>query len=174
MAVCLNCPPDYKCGQGAVACVYDGDLGGPIGPIGLVGPLGLIIPVTGGELVELSCDFANTLELSDGNSIIFDTVLCGYLAGLASELEETLPVDLPDGSDFIASMTLTLILDGDPVEGETFTVSFAIPEGMEGGDFAILAWDADTGSWVEVGDVTVADGFVTVTMDSPGTFVLVE
>ena len=133
-----------------------------------------LIPVTGaGELVELSCDVANTLELPGGDSIIFDAVLCGYFAELVTETEETLPVELPDGSDFVAGLTLNLLLDGELVDGETFTVSFVIPEGMEGSDFAIMAWDADAGSWVEVSSVTVADGFVTVTVDYSGTFVLV-
>jgi len=134
---------------------------------------GPLIPVTGGELVELSCDVANTLELPGGESIIFDAVLCGYVAQLVTELEETLPVELPDGSAFVAGLTLNLLLDGELVDGETLTVSFAIPEGMEGSDFAVMAWDAETNNWVEVGDVTVADGFVTVTVDYPGTFVLV-
>ena len=82
-------------------------------------------------------------------------------------------MELPDGSAFVAGLTLNLLLDGELVDGETLTVSFAIPEGMESSDFAILAWDADAGIWVEVGDVTVVDGFVTITVDYPGTFVLV-
>jgi len=138
------------------------------------GPLAGLIPVTGaGELVELSCEYANTLELPGGDSIFFDSVLCGYFTGLASELEGTLPAVLPDGSTFVSGLTLNLLLDGELVDGETFTVSFAIPEGMEGSDFAIMAWDADTDSWVEVGGVSVIDGFVTVTVDYSGTFVLV-
>jgi hypothetical protein len=44
---------------------------------------------------------------------------------------------------------------------------------MEGSDFAILAWDAEAGECVDAGVVTVVDGFVTITVDYPETFVLV-
>ena len=133
-----------------------------------------LIPVTGaGELVELSCDTANTLELPGGESVAFDAVLCGYSAQFVTETEETLPGELPDGSTFVAGLTLNLLLDGDSATGELSTLSFAIPEGMEGSNFAILAWDAETGTWVDAGVVTVVDGFVTITVDYPGTFVLV-
>ena len=149
----------------------------PNGPGPSAGPrarFGQLIPVTGaGELVELSCEFANTLELPSGESVTFDAVLCGYFAGLAAETEETLPEEMPAGSDFIAGLTLNLLLDGETATGEGVTLSFAIPEGMESSDFAILAWDADAGEWVDAGAVTVVDGFVTITVDYPGTFVLV-
>lgn len=145
------------------------------GPGQFAGP-GPLIPVTGGELVELSCAIANTLELPSGDAVILNQILCGYEASLDQELEETLPGEMPEGNTFTSGMTLVVLLDGDTVETispNTLTVQFVIPAGMEGSDFAILAWDAETGSWVEVGGVTVSGGFVTVTVDYPGTFVLV-
>lgn len=141
----------------------------------VVGPLTLI-PVTGGELVALSGEFANTLQLPDGNSVIFNQVMAGYEASLAAETEETLPGTLPDGSTFASGMTLNLLKDGvvqDKLENGTLTTSFVIPAGMEAADFGILYWDAEAGEWVEISPVSVVDGFVTATVDYPGTFILV-
>ena len=121
----------------------------------------------------MSCTLTNTLKLPSGDSITFDAVLCGYLANLASELKEALPGELPEGDDFVSALTLNLLFDGELVEGVTFTVSFALPEGMEGDKFAVLSWDAETSSWVEVEGVTASGGFVTVNVGYSGTFVLV-
>jgi len=136
-----------------------------------------LIPVTGGGLVALSSTIANTLQLPDGNSVIFNQIMAGYEASLAAETAETLPGTLPAGSTFVAGMTLNVLKDGvalDQLEsGDTLTASFAIPAGMEAADFSIVYWDAETGDWVEVPIISVADGFVTTTVDFPGTFVLV-
>jgi hypothetical protein len=44
---------------------------------------------------------------------------------------------------------------------------------MTGGTLALLFWDSTTNTWVEQ-SVTVADGKVTLAIDMPGIFVLVE
>ena len=68
-------------------------------------------------------------------------------------------------------------MGGSPVTilpaGGRFIASFAIPAGMEGLNFTILYWDKSTGAWVELPDVMVTpEGFVTVTTDFVGIFVL--
>lgn len=139
------------------------------------GPLPLI-PVIGGELVALSGDIANTLQLPDGNAVIFNQVMAGYEASLAAEIEETLPGTLPAGSAFAAGITLNLFKDGvalDKLESGTLSVSFVIPAGMEAAEFSILYWDAEALEWVEISAISVVDGFVIATVDFPGTFVLV-
>jgi len=145
------------------------------GPGPFAGP-GPLIPVTGGELVTLSCDFANTLQLPDAGATIFNQVMCGFVASLDPVPEGSLPGDLPDGSTFAAGLSLTLLQDGvvvETLEDGTITISFPIPEGMEDAEFGIMYWDAEAGTWEEISVITVADGIVTTTVDFPGTFILV-
>jgi hypothetical protein len=53
------------------------------------------------------------------------------------------------------------------------TLQFPIPAGMEGKTFIVLFWDAAAGKYVEVTGVSVVGGMVQVTVDQPGTYILV-
>jgi hypothetical protein len=149
----------------------------PYGPPPLVPAAGIagLIPVTGGQSVDLSCLLANTMTLG-GFSVAFGQTMCGYSAMLNSQASDTLPSALPAGYSFVSGLTFNLLKDGVAVtqlDGGNVTLQFPIPAGMEGKSFAILVWDASSGKYVEVPGVSVAGGFVQVTVNQTGTFILV-
>jgi len=146
------------------------------GGIGFVPAASFIIPVTGGELIALSGIAGTNLQTPSGAGVIFNDPMEGYSASLNMEESGTLPYGLPTGSSFVDGLTLNLTYDGNTMvtlEGEaTLTTYFPIPVGMEGETFAILHWDIDSGSWVEL-PVTIIGGYVQTAVDFTGTFILV-
>jgi len=84
---------------------------------------------------------------------------------------------MPAGSKYVAGIGIELLEDGKVTSplpaGTTTTLSFDIPSGMSGESLVILYWDTKAGAWVEK-SVTVVDGKVTLAVDMPGTFVLVD
>lgn len=151
---------------------------GPVGPdkpaTGGGGVPGLI-QVTSGQLVELSCDLANTLSLAN-DSVGFNQTMCGFSAKLSAETSGTLPAALPSGYTFASGLTVNLLKGTDSVQkldSGKLTLQFPVPAGMEGKTFVILFWDAAAGKYVEVAGVSVAGGLVQATVDQPGTYILV-
>lgn len=132
------------------------------------------IPVTGGQFTEISCVYPLTvLQIQDIFSVTFSN-LCGYEAMLETVAEEELPGTLPNGGQLVSSFNVALrqnssIVDALP-DGVDIIVSFLIPAGMEGENFAIMRWDGN--NWVEE-SVSVEDGYVKALTSSTGTFVLV-
>ena len=132
------------------------------------------IPVTGGQLVSISCSNPLTiLQLLNGDFVTFAN-LCGYEAMLDVVSEDGLPGTLLNGVQYVSDLEVTLIHDGNAIdnlpEGTSMSVSFIIPTEMEGENFTILRWVGS--SYVEE-SVSFANGYVTVTVSKPGTFVLV-
>ena len=133
-----------------------------------------IIPVTGGQLVAISCvNPITVLQLLNGDFVTFAN-LCHYEAMLDTVPEDELPSALPDGDQYASGLNVTLMLDGSTVDelpsGTSMTVSFVISAGMEGETFAILRWDGN--SWVEE-SVSVENGYVKAVSSNTGTFALV-
>jgi hypothetical protein len=137
------------------------------------------IPVTG-QGTALSCvKPSSTLKLA-GFEVTF-TNLCGYSAVLTEAPEGSLFDALPDGNKYVSGIDVALLQDGNVVNplpaDTTTTLSFEIPSGMAGETLAILYWDptanGGAGGWVEK-SATVVDGRVTLAIDMPGTFVLVD
>ena len=131
------------------------------------------IPVTGGQLTDLSCTPSTTvLQMASFEAIFAD--LCGYDTRLGELPETGLPDSLPGGTQYVSGLVATLIQNGDVIlplpNGASLTVLFKIPGGMEGESFSILRWDG--GKWVEE-SVSVEDGYVKATTSNTGTFVLV-
>lgn len=174
-----NCPTTANADQ------KDSDLDGigdacdttPFGPstkAPLGGDYGLI-PVTGGLTVNLSCTIANTLTLSE-HVVAFNQTMCGYLANLNILNLNTLPSPMSNGDSFVSGLTINLFKGSEIVqklENGDFSISFPVPSGMEGKNFSILFWDASSGKYVEVPGIVTSGGFVKVTVNMPGTYVLV-
>jgi hypothetical protein len=136
-------------------------------------PIASLIPVTGGEMAALSCEFTSALALPDGQQVIFNQIMCGYEASLSQAYMESLPADLPQGSAFVSGLTLNLMKDGALVrwlDTGTLSLSFAAPESAA---YAVLFWDAEAGEWMEITPLSIVDGSAIVTVDFTGSFVLV-
>ena len=134
----------------------------------------IIIPVMGGQFTPISCATpVVSLQLSNGDYVSFGN-LCRYDALLDDVIETGLPGLLPDGSQYVSGLNVTLAQDGNTVEpfpaGTNMAVAFKIPSGMEGETFAILRWDGS--NWVEE-SVSVENGYVKATSSNTGTFALV-
>jgi len=164
------------------------------------------LPATGGDPVAQDCEnYSGTLlDLPGGTSVQVDCPFTGD--SLAQEIGvDGLPATLPPGPDFVAAVSVGMTTDGQPVSSlgadSSVTISFDIPEGMDGKKFYILYWDPAAkdgqGDWIELplqqfpasefplnppipddnrtvlSGVQVVDGQVTATVNFPGTFALV-
>jgi hypothetical protein len=151
-----------------------------------------IIPVTGGETIDLDC---NTKLMLDNIKVIFYN-LCDQQALLTSEDVNTLPGNLPAGITFVAGLNVNVLDQGQVLDqlpaGAGIEMDF--PTGQSG-QFAVFFWDGS--KWVEVtqslndADITKAlsddasnelyklvssdnGKFKTLTTENIGTFVLVK
>jgi len=148
-----------------------------VAPLVPLGPLG-IIPVTGGQLVELPCDTeCVTLELPDGSQAEF-CGLCGYSVSLSEEAEETIPFDMPNGASMLMGMTVVLmdpdqvILDHVPA-GATLKLSYPLAEGVDSTALTMYLYDHVKEEWVELTTEEALD-YLEVYAEWPGTSILVE
>lgn len=105
--------------------------------------------------------------------------LCGYMAKLSTPGQSQLG-DLSSGMTFLKGLTISIEINGSPVEGlpagAQVTVSFVVPPEAEAKTLSILSWDPaannGAGGWLEV-PVVVTNGRAEATFDHAGTFVLV-
>ena len=143
-------------------------------PAAFAPALGLI-PVTGGQLVQLPCDTeCVTLVLPDGSWAEF-CGMCGYWASLSEETEETLPYNLPAGKSMLMGMTVVL-MDPDQVllttlpAGKTMQVGF--PKGGEdGAGLFVDFYDTTAENWLELPAVDNPDT-VQFFVQAPGTTII--
>ena len=134
-----------------------------------------LIPVTGGQLVQLPCDTeCVTLQLPDGSWAEF-CGMCDYWASLSEETEETLPYDMPAGKSMLMGMTVVL-MDPDQVllttlpAGATLEVGF--PKGGEdGAGLLVDFYDTAAENWLELPAVA-GETFVQAFMQAPGTSIV--
>ncbi len=156
------------CGAGT-CCAASGDTAAPVG--------GRTVQVSGGEQVGLGCDVPWTaLQLPNQDKASF-TGMCG--AGMNATLKEVgraeLPGALPAGMSFGKSLVTAIAGQGSELSAGSQTITFTVPEELQGSDLAILFWDAEAGVWVEItadNIVLNADGSVSATVNFTGTFVL--
>ena len=145
-------------------------------PTPLVSPVGgaAIIPVTGGEMIDLLA--GTLLVLPDGNSVRFNN-LADYQGMAQSVAEASLPGSLPAGTTFGSALSAAVLKDGSPVSplpaGASLDLSFVIPTDLAGQNLTIMFWDEASGSLQEVSGVSVVDGKVVANVTFTGTFVLV-
>ncbi|MCX6060617.1 MAG: HYR domain-containing protein [Chloroflexi bacterium] len=144
--------------------------------ITLFGFAPLLIPVTGGQPTDLTCfNQYTTLGMADFK-VVFSN-LCGYSTILANALEDSLFGALPKNVNFVSGLDIVLLHNNAPVHtipvDGSITISIDIPSGMKGETLAILFWDTAAGAWVEK-NATIESGKMVLTIDTLGTFVLVD
>jgi len=135
-----------------------------------------IVPVSGGEQVELDCGaYSGTkLILPDGDQV---TLPCpikdqGVLTGKG---QEQLPAPLNAGFAFASGLEVQVIRDGESVDETNagMTIDFLIPDGLQDANLFILRWDEETAQWVEVPGVRTGDGRFLANSEFTGVYVLV-
>jgi len=168
-AECNNCPAGQTSNPGAEVCFYD-EPGG-------VAAAGLI-PVTGGQLVELPCTSECViLELPDGSRAEF-CGLCGYWASLTEETDETIPFDLPEGAATLKGMTVVLmdpdqvVLDEVPA-GATLKLGYPLEEGILADELGMFLYDPVEEEWFELSGEKVLE-YLEAFADWPGTSIFAE
>ncbi len=144
-------------------------------PPSLEAPVSLfegLIPVTGGQLVQIPCDSqCVTLQLPDGSWAEF-CGLCDYWASITAETGETLPYGIPDGATMLSGMTVVLM---DPAQvllnslpaGTTLQVGF--PKGGEASSgLKVDFYDVPASKWLELSAVDAAN-YLRAYIQTPGT-----
>ena len=129
----------------------------------------LIIPVTGGQPVTISCvDPSEMFQVGDVQ--VTFTGLCNYEVVLDQVLKDNLPGNLAQGNNFVEGISLSLLKDEKAVDtlpaGASIQVSYPNPLG----NASILAWN--NSSWVEKPS-SVIDDRVVANLDKPVTNVIV-
>lgn len=152
-----------------------------------------IIPLTGGGLVDLSC---NSVFWAGGVKLSFIN-LCDHQTSVEGVSADNLPGELPAGASLVAGLDVTVLSNGQAIEtlpaGAGIQMDF--PTGA-GAEYAVLYWDESSGEWIQVsqelnsGEASqalngseglfqlvddVADLFLQIlTTDKTGIFVLVQ
>ena len=174
-----NCPANYNPSQSDADHDGKGNACDPNTP-GLGGgtTTGGVIPVTGTSLIDLSCTNASSLELTDGITISFNQILCGYQASAVHEAADTLPANLLTGSVFQNAVTLSVAQSGaavNPLPANTNAkISFEVPDVKK--TWSVYFWnpvgDSGKGAWELVAGLLTGNTY-SVNVDHTGTFILV-
>jgi hypothetical protein len=134
-----------------------------------------IVPVSGGEQVELDCgSYSGTkLILPNGDQVTLPCPIRDH-GVLAAKTTNQLPAPLNAGFGFASALEIEVIRGGEKVSEVKagMTIDFAIPDGQQGASLAILHWDAEQSKWVEVPGVKTGDGRFMTTSNVTGIYVL--
>jgi hypothetical protein len=110
---------------------------------------GSIIPLTGGELIDLDCD---SVLWAFGIKVSFFN-LCDYQTTLNSVGAGDLPADLPEGFSFVMGLDVDILSEGQFIEElpEASGIEMDFPIYEQSADqFAVLFWSEADGKWIEV------------------------
>ena len=149
-------------------------LGGPFIPVTGALPFNIInVPDSGDQGHGLDCtQYAGTdLVLPNGNHVLLPCPI-GSTPGTSGSLKGLTSSNLPGALD--SKFTLVSGLDASvtpSLTGGMVTVSFKIPAGKTGANFAILSWDGT--KWVNLGGSINPPGYFSITTSLIGDFVLV-
>lgn len=124
----------------------------------------VIIPVTGGQPVVLSCESRCTVLTLPGGEQIKLCDLCGRQAEFEALDEDQLPVDLPEDMKFISAVNFNVLpADGtnNSLSGQDIQASLLINISAlhSSSEFAILFWDSSLddgiGGWWQLDNAPV-------------------
>jgi hypothetical protein len=109
----------------------------------------VLIPLTGGELIDLDCDsvlWAFGIRLSFFN-------LCEHQTMLGMVEASNLPGDLPSGYSFVMGLEVDVLSQGQLIDelpdGTGIELDFpSYGESLD--EFAVLFWSESEGKWIEV------------------------
>jgi hypothetical protein len=130
-----------------------------------------VIPPTGNAA---ECSGEKKIVLPDGNAFVAYKQLCGIELHLVplSSLPDVLPTQLTE----IGGLDIQLLLGGAAQDalptGGSVTLKFQVPAGSDGSNLSVLFWNGST--WSEVSGGSVIDGFYTVQIQQPGTYILAK
>ena len=132
------------------------------------------VPDSGGQGTPLSClQYVGTdLVLPNGDHALLPCPI-GSVTGTSGSLRGLSSSNLP-GTALNSKFTFVSALDMEvnpPLSGGMVTVSFNIPAGKQGANFAILHWDGT--KWVNLGGSINPPGYFSITTSLTGDFVLV-
>ncbi len=126
-----------------------------------------IIPVTGGQHVEISCE-VESMTVQLGDLRVTFTGLCGYTVILNQVQQDGLPGGVGAGNDFSTGLSITLMKNGAVVEvlptHAEIQVSYPMPANK---DASILSWNGN--AWDELATSEV-DARLVASLTIPNTF----
>ena len=144
--------------------------------VGGAGPLPwnvINVPDSGGQGNALSCSqyVGTELDLPNGDRALLPCPI-GSTPGTSGSLTRVNSDKLPGKLDSKFTFVSSFDAEVNPsLTGGMLTVSFAIPTGKQGANFAILHWDGT--KWVNLGGSINPPGYFSVTTSLTGDFVLV-
>lgn len=153
----------------------------------------LLVSMRSGQPVDIDCD---SLYLAFGVRLSF-IELCDYQAVATEAREDDLPASLPEDFTFVMGLDLSILSDGQVLEGLPAGTGVQLDFPVAAGEYAVLFWDEAAGEWVEVsstlpaGDLSealdsddgdglyrlspgIANFLQILTTDKTGTFILVQ
>ncbi len=112
----------------------------------------ITLPITGGEVIDISCEQPVTrVVLNDTHRVEF-TGLCGYQAMLELIPEADLPGSLPSDRAYAAGLRIRLFYDGNPVEvlpaGTRIAIEYWLDSAQQNAAHSVFYWDANNDAWM--------------------------
>jgi hypothetical protein len=141
----------------------------------LLGSVNGVIPVTGGNTLDISCTNSTVYGLAQAGINISFNNLCNYQSVINTQAAEGLPGSLPEGESFVEGLTVNILNNGSLVNplpsGSSITIGFPISSGNQNAKLVAIFWNGS--KWVEVPGEMSSDGFFKITTSQPGTFLVI-
>jgi Ca2+-binding RTX toxin-like protein len=125
-------------------------------------PTGLVVSVLSGQRIDFSGLFVDyvQLRLPEGHGVLFGVLTCTLASLDALTTPVLLPGALEPGIAAVYGMQVNAWQAGQLIgrTGGAMLISFRIPDWMRGLELAILRWEPDSGTWIELDTLVSPDG----------------